>query len=84
MSVYADLDGRCKRGLAVEYEGRTLFVGNGIARLSRRELFSAEAQNRCTHQNLCISGWKQFCMTGRAIIHSYPVFSCRKPGYAIY
>ncbi len=50
VSVYADLDGQCKRGLSAPYEGKTLFVGNGIAQLSRRELFSAAAQNRCKHQ----------------------------------
>ncbi len=50
MSVYADLEGQCKRGLAVEYDGRTLFVGNGIAELSRRELFSPDAKNRYGYQ----------------------------------
>lgn len=46
MSVYADLDGKCKRGLVVEYEGRILFVGNGTARMSRRDLFNASAVSR--------------------------------------
>ena len=39
VSVYADVAGRCKRGLAVEFDGEKVFVGNGTALLSRRELF---------------------------------------------
>ena len=46
VSVYADLDNRCKRGLVIEYEGSTQFVGNGITEMSRRELFGSEAKNR--------------------------------------
>ena len=44
--MYADLDGKCKRGLVVDYEGKTLFVGNGIMQLNRRDLFGCDAKNR--------------------------------------
>ena len=46
VSVFTDVDGKCKRGLVVEYEGRTLFVGNGHVKLSRRDLFGSHATNR--------------------------------------
>lgn len=46
VSVLADVDGKCKRGLVEEYKGRTLFVGNGYAKLSRRDLFGAHATLR--------------------------------------
>ena len=46
VSIFADVDGKCKRGLVEEYEGRTLFVGNGCAKLSRRDLFGAHATLR--------------------------------------
>ena len=46
VSVYADIDGKCKRGLTVEYRNHTQYVGNGYAQLSRHELFSAAAVTR--------------------------------------
>ena len=46
VSVFADVEGKCKRGLVVEYEGRTLFVGNGHVKLSRQDLFGSHATNR--------------------------------------
>ena len=46
VSVFADMEGKCKRGLLVEYEGRTLFVGNGHVKLSRQDLFGSHATNR--------------------------------------
>ena len=39
ISVYADLDGKCRRGLTKKYQGRKYFVGNGIATIGRAELF---------------------------------------------
>ncbi|XP_078394512.1 tRNA (cytosine(72)-C(5))-methyltransferase NSUN6 isoform X2 [Cetorhinus maximus] len=38
VSVYSDICGKCKRG-AVEFMGPKAFVGNGIAELSRNEIF---------------------------------------------
>ena len=39
VSVFADVEGKCKRGLVVEFEGAKVFVGNGTTVLSRQELF---------------------------------------------
>ncbi|XP_078090817.1 tRNA (cytosine(72)-C(5))-methyltransferase NSUN6 [Mustelus asterias] len=38
VSVYSDICGKCKRG-AVEFTGSKTFVGNGIAEVSRNEIF---------------------------------------------
>eukprot|EP00062_Callorhinchus_milii_P005618 gi/632945234/ref/XP_007887938.1/ PREDICTED: putative methyltransferase NSUN6 isoform X1 [Callorhinchus milii] len=38
VSVYSDIDGKCKRG-AKEFTGPKVFVGNGIAELSRDQVF---------------------------------------------
>lgn len=40
VSVYADIEGKCKRG-AKEFEGAKVFLGNGISELSRSEIFSS-------------------------------------------
>lgn len=39
VSVHADIDGKCKKGLRSEYSGQKYFVGNGIAMFSRNEIF---------------------------------------------
>ena len=39
VSVYSDLDGKCLKGTATGYHGSTVFVGNGLAMMSRDELF---------------------------------------------
>ncbi|XP_068091686.1 tRNA (cytosine(72)-C(5))-methyltransferase NSUN6 isoform X2 [Hyperolius riggenbachi] len=38
VSVYSDIEGKCKRG-AVEFDGTKVFIGNGIAELSRSDIF---------------------------------------------
>ncbi|XP_069816628.1 tRNA (cytosine(72)-C(5))-methyltransferase NSUN6 isoform X2 [Dendropsophus ebraccatus] len=38
VSVYSDIEGQCKRG-AIEFDGTKVFIGNGIAELSRSEIF---------------------------------------------
>uniref|UniRef100_A0A8C5MFN1 NOP2/Sun RNA methyltransferase 6 n=1 Tax=Leptobrachium leishanense TaxID=445787 RepID=A0A8C5MFN1_9ANUR len=38
VSVYSDVEGKCKRG-AKEFLGTKVFIGNGIADLSRKEIF---------------------------------------------
>ena len=45
VSVYADLDGKCHRGLVKPFDGRKVFVGNGNAVLARNDIF-------CFHQNV--------------------------------
>ncbi|XP_065071143.1 tRNA (cytosine(72)-C(5))-methyltransferase NSUN6-like [Rhopilema esculentum] len=39
VSVYADLDGLCKKGFKKHYDGQKYFVGNGIVILARNEIF---------------------------------------------
>ena len=45
VSVYADLDGICRKGYTKCFEGRKYFVGNGVALLGRSEVFK-ESQPR--------------------------------------
>nr|XP_009671974.1 PREDICTED: putative methyltransferase NSUN6 isoform X2 [Struthio camelus australis] len=40
VSVYSDIEGKCKRGAKV-FEGIKVFIGNGISELSRNEIFSS-------------------------------------------
>ncbi|KAK3743413.1 hypothetical protein QZH41_011525, partial [Actinostola sp. cb2023] len=39
VSVYADLDNKCRKGLTKPYLGKKLFIGNGYAMLSRSDIF---------------------------------------------
>ncbi|KAM9308742.1 tRNA (cytosine(72)-C(5))-methyltransferase NSUN6 [Gastrophryne carolinensis] len=41
VSVYSDIEGKCKRG-AVEFDGAKVFIGNGIAEVSRSDLFCTD------------------------------------------
>ncbi|NWR15219.1 NOP2 methyltransferase, partial [Emberiza fucata] len=43
VSVYSDIEGKCKRG-AKEFDGVKVFLGNGISELSRSEIFSSSGQ----------------------------------------
>ncbi|XP_067869544.1 tRNA (cytosine(72)-C(5))-methyltransferase NSUN6 isoform X2 [Heterodontus francisci] len=45
VSVYSDICGKCKRG-AIEFMGSKAFVGNGIAELSRNEIFCSNCTLR--------------------------------------
>ena len=45
MSVYADLEGKCRKGLTKPYDGQKVFVGSGTAVLARKEIF-------CSQQNV--------------------------------
>ncbi|XP_048379269.1 tRNA (cytosine(72)-C(5))-methyltransferase NSUN6 isoform X2 [Stegostoma tigrinum] len=45
VSVYSDISGKCKRG-AVEFVGSKIFVGNGIAEISRNEIFCSNCTLR--------------------------------------
>ncbi|XP_068942376.1 tRNA (cytosine(72)-C(5))-methyltransferase NSUN6 isoform X3 [Petaurus breviceps papuanus] len=39
VSVYSDIEGKCKKG-AKEFDGKKVFLGNGISELSRNDIFS--------------------------------------------
>ena len=47
VSIHADLEGKCRKGSKVEFKGLKYFVGNGIAVLSRNDIFQ-ERQPRYT------------------------------------
>lgn len=44
VDIYGDLDGQCKRGLKVNYEGNKTFVGTGLIKMLRYELFDNGVQ----------------------------------------
>ena len=46
VSVYADVDGKCRKGLVKPYDGRTVYLGNGIARASRHAIFVTKTKLR--------------------------------------
>lgn len=39
VDIYGDLEGHCKRGLKVKYEGKKLYVGTGYLKKLRYDLF---------------------------------------------
>lgn len=41
VSVFSDLEGKCTRG-AISFQGKTVFVGNGVADLDRSSIFNKE------------------------------------------
>uniref|UniRef100_A0A8C4RPR4 NOP2/Sun RNA methyltransferase 6 n=2 Tax=Erpetoichthys calabaricus TaxID=27687 RepID=A0A8C4RPR4_ERPCA len=41
VSVYSDIGGKCRRG-AKEFQGEKIFVGNGIAEVSRAQIFLSD------------------------------------------
>lgn len=45
VSVYADLEGKCRKGLTKPSDGQKVIVGNGTAVLARKEIF-------CSQQNV--------------------------------
>lgn len=46
VDIYGDLEGRCKRGLKVLYEGKKLYVGTGYLKMLRSDLFDNGVQPR--------------------------------------
>lgn len=44
VSVYIDVDGRCRKGLMKRFEGVKVYAGNGLAQVSRRDVFVNDAQ----------------------------------------
>ncbi|XP_029168423.1 putative methyltransferase NSUN6 [Nylanderia fulva] len=48
VSVFADVTGHCKKGLIKPYpDNEKMYLGNGILRKTRKELFSKDAKNPC-------------------------------------
>lgn len=41
VSVFADIEGTCRKGFTKCFTGKKVFVGNGIAKVSREEIFSS-------------------------------------------
>ena len=46
VSVYADIDGACRKGMNKPFEGQKLFVGNGTVQLSRDDIYRAGGGQR--------------------------------------
>jgi len=46
VSVYIDVEGRCRKGLVKRFEGVKVYVGNGHAEVSRRDVFVNGGQPR--------------------------------------
>ena len=42
VSVYADLYGKCRKGLTKPFDGQKLFLGNGISLFDRRDVFCCQ------------------------------------------
>lgn len=40
VSVFADVEGACRKGLVKPFTGRKILVGNGVARFSRDQIFT--------------------------------------------
>lgn len=45
VSVFSDLEGRCTRG-ATSFQGKKVFVGNGVAEMDRSAIFASETPAR--------------------------------------
>ena len=46
MSVYVDIDGLCRKGLTKRFDSSKLFIGNGVAAVSRQDIFSSGGKIR--------------------------------------
>ncbi|XP_052753266.1 tRNA (cytosine(72)-C(5))-methyltransferase NSUN6 isoform X2 [Galleria mellonella] len=44
VDIYADMDGQCKRGLKVKYNGKKMYVGTGYLKMLRCDLFDKGVQ----------------------------------------
>ena len=49
MSVYCDLEDKCRKGLIKPFDGQKVFLGNGIAVFARKEIFCSEQNMRCVN-----------------------------------
>lgn len=55
VSVYCDLENKCRKGLIKPFDGQKVFLGNGIATLARKEIFCSEQNIRCV--NMTLASW---------------------------
>ena len=46
VSVFADVEGKCRKGSMKPLDGRVVHVGNGIAEMSRQTLFCSKEPPR--------------------------------------
>ena len=46
VSVYSDIDGQCRKGLVKAYTGKTVFLGNGVVKASRNDIFVTKKVTR--------------------------------------
>ena len=61
VSVYCDLENKCRKGLIKPFDGQKVFLGNGIAALARKEIFCSEQNIRCV--NMTLASWGRGCST---------------------
>ena len=61
VSVYCDLENKCRKGLIKPFDGQKVFVGNGIAALARKEIFCSKQNIRCV--NMTLASWGRGCLT---------------------
>ena len=40
VSVFIDVERRCRKGLVKRFDGVKVYVGNGVAEVSRRDMFT--------------------------------------------
>ena len=85
MSVYADLDGFCKKGFKKNYDGQKYFVGNGIVILARNEIFkkiqprySDHCCNKIT-SSIAPCKFTPFVVSLNNTLIAYPHFFCICP-----
>ena len=56
VSVYCDLENKCRKGLIKPFSGQKVFLGNGIAALARKEIFCSDQSVRCVYMTLASWG----------------------------
>ena len=56
VSVYCDLENKCRKGLIKPFDGQKVFLGNGIAALARKEIFCSEQNVRYVYMTLASWG----------------------------
>lgn len=45
VSVFVDLNQRCKKGLIKHFENEKFFIGNGTVQLTREQIFAQNGEN---------------------------------------
>ena len=55
VSVYCDLESKCRKGLIKPFDGQKVFLGNGIAAFARKEIFCSEQNSGCV--NMTVASW---------------------------